>query len=82
MTFPNSRIWANITEDEKISRILELHDSASKNKKNRRPLTYLGYVTPWNQRGFSLALENAEKFSLISPVVYEALPEGLFIKFT
>lgn len=31
----------------------------------------LGYVTPWNRRGYDVAKEEREKFTHISPVWYQ-----------
>lgn len=36
----------------------------------------LGYVTPWNSKGYKIAEEQPEKFDFICPVWLQILPEG------
>ncbi len=40
------------------------------------PSAVLGYVTPWNSRGYDVAKEFGRKFSLFSPVWLQLLPKS------
>ncbi|KAF0986096.1 hypothetical protein HZS_3340, partial [Henneguya salminicola] len=72
LNFIPSNAWSHINEEESIAHILKNHATTSNNKNKKRALNYLGYVTPWNVKGSQFSLQNAQKFSMISPVWLEA----------
>jgi len=50
--------------------------SSATSDRNFDSMDILGYVTPWNSHGYDVAKTFGPKFSLISPVWLQVVPEG------
>jgi chitinase domain-containing protein 1 len=51
--------------------------SSATSDRNFDSMDILGYVTPWNNHGYDVAKIFGPKFTLLSPVWLQVVPEGL-----
>jgi len=51
--------------------------SSATSDRNFDSMDILGYVTPWNNHGYDVAKMFGPKFTLLSPVWLQVVPEGL-----
>lgn len=64
-----------IQSPEEIIANHEAYSSAT-NERNFDSMDILGYVTPWNSYGYDVAKIFGGKFTLLSPVWLQVVPEG------
>ena len=68
-----------VREDITYLDVIKNHNKYSQNHATTRYVsmgTTLGFVTPWNTKGYEIALTFSRKFTHISPVWFQVLPDG------
>ena len=68
-----------VREDVTYLDVIRNHNKYSQNHATTRFVsipTTLGFVTPWNSKGYEIALTFSRKFTHISPVWFQILPNG------